>query len=641
MITWAEQKPLPKGVLDPAGASLLPQSAENAQPFFVDIAPLAEKISVFSKMLGETPQDSVQVLFEFLAQSVFGDVINDEGFVRPVIDKDRAGRARALIGPNIDSNAIHKLEAVQAAFEALGSSNPFKPPSEGAQKSTEPMPKSKHKQQSNDPVSMGIADFSIAFLNRRFRTASNNTRFEMMWIQDRVPLDEFKPLFPTYQLLGFGTFLMRHDIDNLIAHFTTDGVLDEVAAYNAFSKPPLGTPDTWAFRDGHGTSTLDLMAGAEPGTHDDNRPIYGIELPTAVLLDTSGQKLLAPLLLGLVVIAVTSLFFTPVIISGGAIKGAPVVINASLAFTGGPDNSTETSGFAILLSEVMKSLQTLPHDSLTLTIPTGNHRQDRLHARLDGCEKESIAWGLPPDDNTTSTLEIYVNDCTALKYFALTPPGAAPIILNAAALPQPGFYVDLVSNGEIIARLSHQQGFGPTHYALTTAPTARRALLPPIIPSGTWEINLQSFGPKIDLWVRRDDRLTGFPSAGRQSWFIDQAYLVFNKEGDFQEGDTPMAGAPPLKVFREGSGSVLLDAMNGGANGIVGVAGLQNDGAQPYRFSGERSASGAHAPQEDVAEFSRLLGGPLSATRLSGGVTRSAGTSMASATYARKVADAI
>lgn len=640
MIAWAEQKPLPKGVFDPAGASLLPQITQDAQPFFVEVDALAQKVAEFSKVLAETPEDSVEMLFRFLAKSVSDGVTTDGGFVQPVIDKTRSAKAKSLIGPDINAAAIHKREAVQSAFVALGQYNPFTAPKEGTQKSVSP-PKAKDCKHSAELVAMGIADFSIAFLNRRFRNASNNTRFEMLWIQDRVPLDEYKYLFPTYQLLGLGTFLMRHDIDNLIAHFTTNGVLDEVAAYAAFSKPPLGTSDSWVMRNGHGTSTLDLMAGAEPGEHDDNRPIYGIELPTSVLLDTSGQKLLAPLLLGLVVIAVTSLFFTPTGFSGGSIKGPPLVINASLAFTGGPDNDTEKSGFASLLSAVMSSLKLLPLDSLALTIPTGNHRQDRLHARLCGGEKESIAWGLPPDDNTTSTLEIYVKDCTPLKCLELTLPGKDPIILNAAALPQPGHYIDLVTPAGIIARLSHQTGFGPTHYTLTTAPTARRALTPPLAPSGTWGISLQSFGPQIDLWVRRDDRLTGFPTSGRQSWFIDQAYLVYNQAGDFQEGDTPMAGAPPLKVYREGTGSVLLDAMNGGANGIVGVAGLQNDGAQPYRFSGERSASDAQAPKTAVAEVSRLLGGPLSTTRISGGVTRSAGTSMASAIYAREIADTV
>ena len=638
MIEWAEQRRLPKGVLDPSAASLLPKPVQNAQPFFVDVGRLAEKVADFSQTLHEDAENNVAQLFRFMAKSISGEITSEAGFVQPMLDPKRAGNVQALIGPDIDAAMIHNGEAVQAAFESLGKSTPFKAPTNTGQVATKSVTQ---KSTIAEPVAMGIVDFSIAFLNRRFQTANNKTRFEMLWIQDREPLNDFKPMFPTYQLLGLGTFLMRHDIDALISHFTTNGVLDETAAYAAFSKPPVGLRDSWALREGHGTAVLDHMAGAEPGTHDDDRPLYGVELPTSVMLDTSGQKLLAPLLLGLTAISVTSLFFTPSTTSGWGIKGAPLVMNASLAFTGGPDNNTNKSGFASLLSSVMNGLKMLPRDSMTLTIPTGNHRQDRIHARLLGGQLQSIAWGLPADDFTPSTLEVYVADGSDLQHFALTLPMQETVTLSSADIPTAGFYVDLISNGQIIARLAHQQGFGPAHYTLTLAPTTRRDQGQPIAPSGTWAVTLESSGADIDLWVRRDDRLPGFNTTGRQSWLIDEAYVQFDANGHIQNHDTPMSGAPQLMVYRQGTGSVLLDAMNGGANGIIGVAGMQSDGMQPYRHSGERRSMSAQAPVTAVAEGSKWRGGPVAAARQSQTFSQPAGTSMASARYARRVADAI
>ncbi|WP_299028043.1 hypothetical protein [uncultured Sulfitobacter sp.] len=640
MTKWSEPLPLPKGMLDPSTASLLVLSDQSAQPRYLDVAQLAEQIAGFGKNIAEAPEQATAELFSQLADAVLERTEVEEGFVRlPRSNKKSGLHPSGLLGPVISRDAIHGADGVAEGFEAFSGGSPFRAPQQTVQKSIQKS--SPYKAAAGKTVAMGIADFSIAFLNRRFRKADGYSRFEMLWIQDRVPLDTFKPMFPTYTLLGLGTFLMRHDIDALIDHFTKNGVLDEDAAYGAFSKPPLGMQDSWALREGHGTAILDHMAGADPGTHDTDRPLYGVELPTSVLLDTSGQQLLPPLLLGLAAIAVTSLFFSPAAGSAGMIAGAPLVINASLAFTGGPDNGTGQSGFATLLGDTMTALQTLPHESLALTIPTGNHRQDRVHGRLAGGRMEHIAWGLPPDDLTPSSVEIFVRDGTPLEQFELTLPGAAPLTLSASAIPAPGFYADLVQNGQIIARLAHPTGFGPDHYTLTVAPTARRDMTHPVAPSGTWGLGLKSCGAAIDLWVRRDDRLEGFNSTGRQSWFVDAAYLLLDDDGDLLDIDVPRTGAPALKVHREGTGSVLLDALNGGANGIIGVAGLQNGGSQPYRFSGARRAPNAQSVEAAVAEVSRLRGGPIAAARRSGTVTRPAGTSIASAIYARQFADTI
>jgi hypothetical protein len=600
---------------------------------------LTDAVPSFVKEVQEAPSKAAARIFRAMVRSVTTNIKASNGFVEPVTDNKGLTPAENLIGPSVITDDIGDSQDAAAAFKKLGDNNPFVVPALEVDKPAGSKAQGR-RPRPTEPVAMGVIDFSIAFLNKRFRRLDGQTRFEMMWIQDRIPLPEYQGMFPSYQLFGMGTVLLRRDINALISHFSVNGELNEEAAYAAFSKPPLGMRDSWAMRDGHGTAILDHMAGDVPGMQDCDRPLYGVELPTTVLVDTSGQSLLAPLLLGLTAISVTSLYLTPSAQPRRRVWGAPLVINASLAFTGGPDRSSSRSGFAAMLDTLMSALQTLPRNDLRLTVPTGNHRQDRIHARFTADEPQSIMWGLPPDDLTTNAIEIYVEGDADLQSFSLKPVGGPAFTLGPSDMPHAGYYVDLVQDGDIIARLSHPTGFGPPHYTITTAPTARRDMTTPLIKSGSWEISLKSCDAAVDLWVRRDDRLKGFPNSGRQSWFIDPAYEVYDAFGYLQQGDAPAPDATDLMVYRQGTGSVLQDAMNlGAANGIISVAGLQNNGTQPYRFSGERQAPNAQATAQDVAEVSRWTGGPVAAARRSGAFTQPAGTSIASALHARKVAD--
>lgn len=135
MIAWAEQKRLPNGVLDPSSASLLPQTTTSAQPFFVDTATLADAVRGFTDILAESPEEATSGIFNLLAKSVSGNIETYSGFVQPVIDKDRTGSVKALIGPDIDARVIHKRDAVRSAFQKLAEDSPFRSPPKTAQKS--------------------------------------------------------------------------------------------------------------------------------------------------------------------------------------------------------------------------------------------------------------------------------------------------------------------------------------------------------------------------------------------------------------------------------------------------------------------------------------------------------------------------
>lgn len=504
-------------------------------------------------------------------------------------------------------------------------------------------------------AAMGIVDLSIAFLNRRFmREAGTKTRFEMLWIQGRTihpASDEDIP--PTHALMGTGTFLMREDIDALIErHLDANGVLDEEAAYAEFSTPPEEYRNPWTLRSGHGTAVLDHMAGAEPGTLDDTRPLYGVELPTAILAEPSGTKLLPLVLHGLSAIALFSFLFP---VAQRKETTDPLIMNASLSFTGGPD--TEDNFLSGVLAKLLTSFQSHNRQGgnreIRLTIPCGNHLQDRVHAELPKDKAAKIDWIVPPDDRTTSVVEIFQDKGQALDLLELTvsPPGEETRSISAKELPGHGQYIDLRWRGDIIARIARaRRAQGPDHLVLKIRPTYVADASQPVSPSGVWTIAARAREAAVHLWIRRDDTLDGFALSGRQSRFHDGAYRRFDDFGDLLPDDPPENGsmitrAGTMSAVGHAAGAVVRSADAEGASAdaetkihlVAGTQHAQGQGPRPYRFGGKSSYKEANF--SDMAEESRVKGGPMAAGRRSHSVVRLSGTSIASARCARQIAE--
>ncbi len=474
-------------------------------------------------------------------------------------------------------------------------------------------------------VAMGCIDTSIAFVNARFRKADPNggpdtTRFEMLWVQGRA----LKTPGPYSTILRAGTLLLRADIDALIAKHWTNGALDEAGVYSEFTGPPAGETDLWSLSGGHGTHVLDLMTGAPRVGATDNAAIYGVELPVSVVSDTSGAVFHGPLTYGLAVIGAASYVLSQT--SGG--DPAPLVANASMGFLGGPADGNHPTT-AELDAVVAAAKGPAPRD-VNLTLPAGNHLQDGVHARAIPANETAMKWSLPPEDRTASFIEVWPEtpgDPLGIDAVTLLPPGNTGG--TTAALPAGGERIRLEADGKPVAEL-HNLG---DHLVIGVYPTSGRSAKD--APSGLWTLTLSgAASAPVLLWIARDNTLAGLRSAGRQSWFRDPAYQARDGYGDF----LVQSAMATEGLRRDGTLSVLA------TGGATIVSGRESRGAKPYRFAGlavgqaTPPAPGAFAP---AAEVSRPLGGPMAAARRGGGVTRLAGTSMASAIMARHIAEGI
>ncbi|MEO1536331.1 MAG: hypothetical protein AAFR73_01255 [Pseudomonadota bacterium] len=498
---------------------------------------------------------------------------------------------------------------------------------------------------SSIPVAMGIADTSIAFVNRRFRTLDGSgkptkTRFKFLWLQDRY----FKspPPGSSFGIFGTGTVLMEADINALIAKHWSGDALDEEAIYREFQSVRDFGRDLWSLSYGHGTSVLDLMAGADPGAPGSERPIYGIEFPTSVVADTSGGSFHGPMLAGLAAVS-----FLSSIISGGAL-----VMNASISFVGGPHTDKRGSQRTHPTAAALKRLVDISRAggrNVILTLPAGNHLQDKLFA-----EEKKVTWIVQPDDKTGSTFEIWnsgFDDFTS-GTITLTPPGGQPTQLGQ--LPAIGTYAPFHDTaGREIARLYRvaSPGVISDHLIFAIFPTQSFDPEQPLSPAGFWTFEIApAGGGNCMFWSTRDDTLAGLPEAGRQARFWDEGYRKFTNQGGWDKtGKAP----PHTGINRAGSGSVLAYGKpSGGAPDpvvtVIGDEGSRATSRTVYRLAGLEMDQTQHVyppkhhnKPEPFAESTRALGGPMAAQRNGRAKIRWAGTSMASATEARLTADAI
>ena len=500
------------------------------------------------------------------------------------------------------------------------------------------------KAQEKAEVALGVADTSIAFAHHRFRkvgpSGEHLTRFKMLWIQDRLRRNDPS----SYSgIFAFGTLLLESDINDPFAAHTHNGALDEKAVYAEFASVRNFGRDLWSLEAGHGTTVLDLMGGAVPGEEGSDRPIYGVELPTAVVADTSGGLFHGPLVAGLATISLMFLIMSP---------SAAVVMNASMGFVGGPHGGKRCRGkehpTAHALARLLRISNNLTGRDMRLTLPSGNRLQDQLFA-----EGSNVTWVVPPNDRTASSLEIWLDGFETWSAvgnfkFSVRAPGAKAAELDVA--PSPGTYRGLMMDGQEVGRLYRISvpGSVEDHLKFVVYPTHSFDPVQRISPAGFWEIS--TFETNALFWSLRDDTLSGLPEAGQQARLRAGPYRKFEALGDFETtSDFGRRG-----VRRDGSLSVLATpdrSSSGGTKDAPIVVseweGSRHETAVDYRYSGldldlvehENGGTSQEASFKPRAEVWRALGGALAARRTGRWTVRLAGTSMASAIFARHIAD--
>jgi hypothetical protein len=484
---------------------------------------------------------------------------------------------------------------------------------------------------------VAVIDDGIGFANEAFRNPDGSTRFDYVWLQGAARVDGAPGVGRTD--LPFGRELERGDIDGLLREHHAGGLVDEEALYCEAGLIDRRSEQLQSAtgRASHGTGVLYRAAGRlkdDPGA-----PILiAVSLPNQVTQDTTGLFLEYFVILAIQRILQRVQWLRQEL-GCQERNDFPVAINLSYSLTAGPmDGSTLIDRFVAATKEALH----VTGPKLMLVVPAGNHRLSRTHARLkcgsDGWS-QPLTWRVLPDDRTPSFVEIWSEDTVPWAeegaptiHCELTPPGGAPSRAEATRFKT---YVDLDQfDGVPGARAYfswHPQiddpNEGRERIVLALLPTVADAPGLPSVPAGDWTIRIK--GPKgaeADLHVQRDDTPLGYRLRGRQSYFDDGSYEVFDEAGRWLEED-------------DGQGLVTR---RGTLNAIVSLSPIRMIGAsstlelRPMRYSGlgdpAEKGAGRRRPGPNThrpAAASRVHEGVRVAGTLSGSAALRSGTSFA------------
>ncbi len=511
-------------------------------------------------------------------------------------------------------------------------------------------------------VVVGVIDDGIAIANRRFQSALGSTRIDFAWVQDGDA--QFGAGSGTCSDVAFGREYTKADIDGALAeHTDTLGATNEAALYRTLglvdSRKVM--PNSLDGKAAHGTHVLDLAAGADyestPSDVLEEDRIIAVQVPAAVTWDTSGMGLDSFILAGVHYILDRADRIAP---------NLPVVINFSYGIFGGPHDGTS------LLEKAIDEIVTARNDRVAPTsvvLPSGNHHLERSHAvitdtdfKVDGASDSSgaadcfcdLPWRVQPNDRTSSYLEIWMPKSGYEDgdiEIEVIPP-----ITDKIPSQQLSGTVDsavVLNRGtRAIARLSYDRHTPLSEedecgrFMLVLAPTEVRrdtALdLNPLktVPNGLWTVRVikksgKTLSEPIHARIQRDASPFGYPALGRQSYFDDAAYQLYDHEGKLQVEDNHSI------VKRNG-------ASNGLATGTVPivVAGHVEATGRAAIYSGYQTTDAClpeHAKTPFVSaesDRSTVFKGVKASGVNSGVSVRLDGTSVAAPTITRAVAAA-
>ncbi|MEM7425527.1 MAG: hypothetical protein AAF441_05495 [Pseudomonadota bacterium] len=534
-------------------------------------------------------------------------------------------------------------------------------------------------------VVVGIIDDGIPFANRNFvNDQSGRTRIDYYWNQSAEAEQG--------SAVQFGRELTGTQID---AQITKHGS-DEDAVYrearvlggDGLPRGPLNNFSS------HGAHVLDLLAGNQAGEIDDQTQIriVAVDLPTSTTWDTSGFGK------DMFVLSAMHYIFDRAdrIASQYEVdeRFAPVVVNLSYGYSGGPHDGTGQIEAA--MDELVLNRRKVAPTALVM--PSGNMFLDRLHAVITGEHLSSeeggdgsktLHWRVQPNDRTSSFLEMWFPEYTEIERFGLEV--RSPTNLREGAA-EPTLDLELgadltgltfetktypiggssgdgwignrqgTKNGApVIGEVSiHRYRNNRWQVVVSLAPTEPSDVDLPAAPSGTWTLRLKRLDSEtikegflpvrrngrrdpvpgdVECWIQRDISYGSGNTGARQSYFDDPDNMLYWKDGRPAVYDSSKA-----YVRRFGS-------FNGMATGaaVLAVGGTvaSNDEMADFSSAGPlRNPAGLESTIQvgrqvdccapsDLSPYNRGL--PAAATR-SGARVSLRGTSAASPQVARCLA---
>lgn len=481
---------------------------------------------------------------------------------------------------------------------------------------------------------VAVIDDGIGFLNRRFRAAPQQSRFEAVWIQTTKPV----PVVPGD---GLGTVvfpgraLERADIEGWMALTPERTEADCLRAMNERLFGVAGHRSTDR-RMAHGTAVLDVAAGAAVGDPMAAVRLLAVQVPAAAVGETSGRRLDGFVWLGLRWVIARALR-----VAQKTGERVPLIVNLSLGSLAGPKDGTGIMERAVAYE--VERFRALSGDTpIRVVVAYGNARRARLVARADiaGEQAQVIPWQIQMDDATASFMELRVPKGAAARLMIEPPGGFAALLPVPFPLPGTGWL--LPGNTGAVARLSVLPEANYDTALIVVAPTVRDDARP-LAPAGVWRVTVQNAGGAVLpllVKVRRDDTPDGYRRTGRQSWI--EAADGWEWEDESGGWTAP---APACLVTRAGTG-VALAGMTHPSVYMVAAAEPVAAGLRGTRYSAEGDGTGPMPGPMTGPEYptvaalgdeGRMLRGRLAAGVLSGSAVRVSGTSVAAPLVVREM----
>ena len=497
---------------------------------------------------------------------------------------------------------------------------------------------------------VAVIDDAIPFGHRAFHDAQGKSRISHCWLQSAVAQDTASVPFGR-EWTNAQSDALRRQVGNDDAQFYSKARAVDADLFELGTHMRRGAT--------HGAHVLGTAAGNASvfAKHpvDDDVQIIAVQMPNTIAWDTSG--------FGKEMYMLSALHYVmnraAQIAAYYGVPELPLVINFSYGWSAGRHDGA--SEMEIAIQDLLSARQAI-QPKTALVMPTGNTFSNQMHARLveadfDGTST-SIGWQVPPDDQTSSYLEIWFPegfDPTGF-YVTVTPPkgtqfdvgGSIPLSadpgpfneIDEASAGDPRRFTEIEMGGQNIGQLSADKHLNsrwrvmlaiiPTTY---TRSQTRRA------PVGLWTITInRPAGTHLDddaitVWVQRDDDPASLQSNGRQSYLVD-----LNPSAE---------PAHPLHQFPDRIDKISgYGALNAVANAdlTVRVAGYVQSSKRPSNYSSaggvKRDASkwGAQTTISAAADISPLLLGAPSIGTMSGSGSRYIGTSAAAPAVARLMA---
>ncbi|QMU57414.1 MAG: S8 family serine peptidase [Boseongicola sp.] len=514
-------------------------------------------------------------------------------------------------------------------------------------------------------VIIAVIDDYANIAHERFRDAHGNPRVDFVWVQDGAAKQQGQ------SNVMFGKEIARQDIAAALAGGNEKEAL-RALGYGDFEKSP---PVPLSKRFSHGTAVLDKIGGADPADADGvNRRLISVQLPQLTTVESSGAYY------SLFAVAGLRYIFDRATAMAKELRTAPgekipLIINFSYGIAGGPHNGQHLIERMIDQIVAAGDLATADVGPVLVPIPAGNRflLDGHAHAVSDGTgpTELSLNWVAQPQDESPNYLEFWVPKTAAAAGFDLrvTSPDATAVseIHQVLALDEQVDDLDYTSvafvlraagggASDITGRISVDRinthtldpstatgsgdkirilvALGPSYPAKSQG--AR-------LPSGIWKVEAKialAEGEAIEAWVQRDDRPPGYIRQGRQSYLERRDEPDVRDRGDLAEHIGRMPEGAGLNRYGTVSGMATGNAViRVGASRYTEDHLPTKDYHMPSLYSGAGSGTTVDVDLVAPGDRSRVFGGLMCATSLSGAGMAINGTSVAAPIVGRMLAD--